>query len=221
MADTPGIVKFPAALDSPDSLIRVGNGLVTTLVADITAGQTSFVVANAAAWPASGIATIQKRVAKDVGGETVYLPIGPLEIITFEASGNNLSSVLRGRQGTAAIPHDAGDYIECRLTALHHETLRDGLLAMEAKLGRDASLPDVGKQLVGTASGSAWQDRTYRHVQGVAATVWTITHNLACRPSVTVVDSAGTLVIGQVEYLDDNNVRLTFSAAFGGEAYLN
>ena len=41
------------------------------------------------------------------------------------------------------------------------------------------------------------------------------------RPAVTVVDSAGTVVIGEVDYLDDNTVRLTFCAAFSGTAYFN
>lgn len=134
MADTPGIVKFPGALDSADSLIRAGNGLVTTLSADITAGQLSFAVANASAWPATGIATIQKRVAETIGAETVYLPTGPLEIITFERSGNTLQNCLRGQQGTTALSFQAGDYIECRITALHHETLRTAILAVETYL---------------------------------------------------------------------------------------
>ena len=47
------------------------------------------------------------------------------------------------------------------------------------------------------------------------------THGLGKRPSVTVVDSAGTAVIGEIEYLDDNTVRLTFCAAFSGTAYCN
>lgn len=134
MSDTPGIVKFPTALDSADSLIRAGNGLVTTLSADITAGQLSFAVANAASWPATGIATIQKRVAETIGAETVYLPTGPLEIITFERSGNTLQNCLRGQQGTTALGFQAGDYIECRITALHHETLKTAILAVETYL---------------------------------------------------------------------------------------
>ena len=35
------------------------------------------------------------------------------------------------------------------------------------------------------------------------------------------LDSAGTVVIGEVDYLDDNTVRLTFCAAFSGTAYFN
>lgn len=51
--------------------------------------------------------------------------------------------------------------------------------------------------------------------------MWKVVHNLGKRPAVTVVDSAGTAVIGEVDYLDDNTVRLTFCAAFSGAAYFN
>jgi hypothetical protein len=59
------------------------------------------------------------------------------------------------------------------------------------------------------------------HLQAVASAVWTIEHNLGKRPSVVVIDSAGDQVEGMVAYLDANNLMITFSAAFGGEAYLN
>jgi hypothetical protein len=62
---------------------------------------------------------------------------------------------------------------------------------------------------------------TFVFNQGIPAATWTITHNLARFPSVTVVDSTGTAVVGEVQYIDDNNVLLHFSAAFGGTAYLN
>ena len=58
------------------------------------------------------------------------------------------------------------------------------------------------------------------HTQGSAATTWTITHTLGGRPSITVVDSTGTVVVGDVQYNSDTQVTLTFSAAFSGSAYL-
>ena len=64
-------------------------------------------------------------------------------------------------------------------------------------------------------------DRHHTHKQAQAAKVWTVAHNLGKRPAVTVVDSAGTVVIGEVDYLDDNTVRLTFCAAFSGTEYFN
>jgi len=62
---------------------------------------------------------------------------------------------------------------------------------------------------------------TYVHYQSVPATLWTIEHNLGRYPSITVVDSAGTVVIGGVQYISENEVRLTFGAGFSGRAFLN
>ncbi len=64
-------------------------------------------------------------------------------------------------------------------------------------------------------------DVAYTHDQAVADTTWTITHNLNKYPSVTLVDSSGRQVFGGIVYLTSNSVEVTFSAAFGGKAYLN
>lgn len=65
------------------------------------------------------------------------------------------------------------------------------------------------------------RDLNYRHRQLVPAATWTVTHNLGKVPSVTVVNSAGDVVIGNVAVVDDNTVQLSFGAAFSGTAYLN
>jgi hypothetical protein len=70
-------------------------------------------------------------------------------------------------------------------------------------------------------SGSGSGDLNYTHNQLVSSNVWTITHNLGKNPSVTVIDSGGTNVIGEVDYTSLNVVTLTFSAAFSGRAFLN
>jgi len=62
---------------------------------------------------------------------------------------------------------------------------------------------------------------SYTHSQMVPAADWTITHNLARFPSVTVIDSAGSTVVGDVEYLSNNAIAVHFNAAFAGTAYLN
>ena len=64
-------------------------------------------------------------------------------------------------------------------------------------------------------------DKSYEFVQGVPATTWTIQHDLQKFPSITVIDTADTVVIGQYTYINNNNVTLTFSAGFAGKAYLN
>ncbi len=64
-------------------------------------------------------------------------------------------------------------------------------------------------------------DKTFEYTQGVPATTWNIQHNLNNFPSITVIDTADTVVTGQYTYIDNNNVTLTFSAGFAGKAYLN
>ena len=62
---------------------------------------------------------------------------------------------------------------------------------------------------------------TFIFNQAVAATTWNVNHNLGKFPSITVIDTANTVVTGEYTYTDNNNVTLTFSAGFAGKAYLN
>ena len=96
-------------------------------------------------------------------------------------------------------------------TASNYQTLRNKPRINGVELSGDLTAEELG----------ITSDQHYTHKQAQAAKVWTITHGLGKRPSVTVVDSAGTAVIGEIEYLDDNTVRLTFCAAFSGTAYCN
>lgn len=64
-------------------------------------------------------------------------------------------------------------------------------------------------------------DKNFVFNQIVPSTVWEINHTLNKRPSVAVVDSAGSLVHGLVKYIDDNTVQIEFKFSFAGTAYLN
>jgi hypothetical protein len=61
----------------------------------------------------------------------------------------------------------------------------------------------------------------YVYTQSVSASTWTISHNLGFFPSVSVVDNGGNLVIGDVSYITENQVSISFSASFGGKAYFS
>jgi hypothetical protein len=61
----------------------------------------------------------------------------------------------------------------------------------------------------------------YAHLQPSASDTWIIEHNMNRYPSVTVVDSAGTEVIGEKIDNSENQVTLKFSSPFAGKAYLN
>ena len=78
--------------------------------------------------------------------------------------------------------------------------------------------------LVGNKTGAELgivNDKNFVYVQATSSDIWEITHNLNKYPAVTVVDSGGSVVIGEIVYIDKNNIRITFASAFSGKAYFN
>ena len=79
-----------------------------------------------------------------------------------------------------------------------------------------------GVELIGNKTSAELHiDQTYVHEQQTVSDIWTIRHNRAKYPSVTIVDTAGSCVVGEVTYIDANTVSVRFNAAFSGYAYLN
>ena len=64
-------------------------------------------------------------------------------------------------------------------------------------------------------------DANFVHDQGTTSAQWVIDHNLAKKCSVTVVDSSGQVVIGQVTYNTVNRVTIDFENSFSGKAFFN
>jgi hypothetical protein len=64
-------------------------------------------------------------------------------------------------------------------------------------------------------------DKNFVHTQSSSSATWTVTHNLNKKASVTIVDSMGTTVVGQVDYVNDNVVTISFKSAFSGKAFIN
>jgi hypothetical protein len=59
------------------------------------------------------------------------------------------------------------------------------------------------------------------YTQNTPSATWTISHNLTFHPNVTVVDSGGSVVEGEISYPNPATVLLTFRSAFSGSAYLS
>lgn len=62
---------------------------------------------------------------------------------------------------------------------------------------------------------------SYTHEQQVESSQWNITHNLGYRPSVTVQDYGKIVIEGELDHLDANNLKIIFSSAISGYAYLS
>ena len=64
-------------------------------------------------------------------------------------------------------------------------------------------------------------DKNFLFVQDEASAEWVILHNLNKYPSVTVIDSAGNEVFGEIYYNNINLVTIRFQGSFKGTATLN
>lgn len=107
-------------------------------------------------------------------------------------------------------------------------TERDLIPKERRSVGMAVLVNEIGRLFVlrGGINNSNWVEFTsrsesYVHYHNVSSDIWTINHNLGKYPSVTVIDSAGTMVVGEVTYIDENNLKISFSSQFSGTAYLN
>lgn len=64
-------------------------------------------------------------------------------------------------------------------------------------------------------------DKNFIYNQNFPSATWEIIHNLNKKPSVTITDSANTVVEGQIIINDGVKVVITFNAPFTGTAILN
>lgn len=64
-------------------------------------------------------------------------------------------------------------------------------------------------------------DKYFRHSQAFPSDFWMIEHNLSKLPSVTISDTSGNEIEGEVIHIDLNSLTVAFSAPFAGYADLN
>jgi hypothetical protein len=64
-------------------------------------------------------------------------------------------------------------------------------------------------------------DKNFVWPQNTASATWTVPHNLNKFPSCTMVLSTGQQGFGDVTFIDENNLTITFASAETGKAYIN
>lgn len=98
-------------------------------------------------------------------------------------------------------------------------TINDLMMIEQTVSPRDPLLDQI-LQAIADGGGTDGRQR-FIWPQNIPLEVWTIPHNLNAFPSVTVVDSTGSVVGADVSYIDSNMVQVTFGASYTGKAYLN
>lgn len=69
-------------------------------------------------------------------------------------------------------------------------------------------------------SSNGKSDLTYTTPE-LSGSIWQINHGLSKYPSVTVVDTADNVIYAEVQYVDKNNLTITFAYPVTGKAHLN
>jgi hypothetical protein len=64
-------------------------------------------------------------------------------------------------------------------------------------------------------------DKNYVHLQSIASTTWNIPHNLDKLCSIQIVDNSNNEITGDINWVDKNNVTITFNTAIAGKALCN
>lgn len=110
-------------------------------------------------------------------------------------------------------------YIDMAEPAIYRWDQEDGLPGNYTRISND--YPDEDRAKLAGVEDGATKYVYYVHDQIMASNHWTINHNIGRYPSVMIVDTAGSVVVGDVKYISDTELEITFKSAFSGKAYLN
>jgi len=169
---------------------------------------------------------------------SVSVTVGASDQVAVVVPGGETVTVL-----ASGMPGPNGRDVELRATSTHLEwrpvgaTSWNSLVALsdlQGPAGREVELQSTPTHLQWRYVGDpAWTNLldlatitreaewTYVHTQSTPSAVWSISHSLNGYPNVTVVDSANTVVEGDVTYLSTDAVTVEFSSPFGGKAFLS
>jgi len=65
------------------------------------------------------------------------------------------------------------------------------------------------------------EDKNFVYEQLNPTNSWTINHGLNKRPSIAITDLSDNVVYGDIQYVNNNQVTLTFNKPFTGKAIFN
>lgn len=159
------------------------------------------------------------------GGESSFATITDLIISDYDLSGQNVVqfvNYLVGQTILIAEQNNISNFGYYTVNSYNVAPTADYHIFNLSVINSNGSIVDEKyydiASFFASASGS---DKHYTFNQLSASTTWSITHNLNKKPSVSVVDSADNNVYGDIEYINENQLTITFNSAFSGKAYLN
>lgn len=124
--------------------------------------------------------------------------------------------------GTPAVePNEA--YLTPVTLDKHYRTVADeeGELSVQIDPTVPQHVRNITQGDINNWNSTQGSDKYYEHTQSVPSDHWVVVHNLGKKPSVTVTDSAGRIVISSIQYINNSELHILHSGAFSGKAELN
>jgi hypothetical protein len=107
------------------------------------------------------------------------------------------------------------------LELVESATVIELVAAPVIELVEQRTVLELGNTALQGPPGSGSGGTTYTHTQSTPSAAWTVNHNLGAYPSaVQVVDSGGTVWLGEIQHTNVNSLVIRFGFAFSGTAYL-
>ena len=155
-------------------------------------------------------------------GGTAFTAVNTMQLSTTDVSGQNVVAFMTYLVGNNILISKQNDISTFGHYKIDSYTANGDFYTLNlTNLAGNGVLEDKAVYDFAVFTLSSQGAPTFEFDQGAAATTWDITHNLGKFPSITVIDTGNTVVTGEYNYINNNRVILTFSAAFAGKAYLN
>ena len=159
------------------------------------------------------------------GGESTFASITDLIISDIDLSGQNVVDFVNYLVGQTILivqQNQIGNFGYYTVNSYSVAPVTDYHVFNLSVINSNGSIVDQEYYDIASFFASAGSgDKHYTFTQIAAASTWNITHNLKKKPSVSIVDSAENNVYGDIEYINENQLTITFNSAFSGKAYLN
>ena len=167
-------------------------------------------------------------ISFDAGGGigTSFASITSIVVSKQAAGGKNITNYLPlfiGKDIILADSKNINEFGTYKVTNIQTHTTETGFwdVTLEnyysnGSIGQDAHY--IFSEFVDSNSAG---DKNYVHNQAVASATWNVQHNLNKFPSCTMVLSTGQQGYGDVTFIDENNLTITFAGAESGKAYIN
>ena len=206
-----------------ESSNRVTRNFTAQAVADYLNIKGKISISGQMVFKFSGVPTLEGEFTGPVDGSALTA-ITTMQISGIDSSGQNTVAFMQYLVGNDILiseQNNIDEFGHFKITG--YTALGNNLYTLDlTNIGGNGSLDlnkyyDFATFTISTGIG----DKTFVFTQGVPALVWTIQHDLNKFPSVSVVDTANTGVLSQIDYIDNNNITITNTAQFAGKAYLN